>query len=428
MTLLPKSASNALRLTCLTLAICLRLSIPAACENAPAASAPQRPLLVGYFPQWGLYNQPQYLVKNLISGTETPLVDQINYAQGFVTNGHCSIADPNADLNYTFTAAQTVDGTPDSPSQPFRGNLHQLQELKRKFPHIHIIISLEGRGSDFAIDAQPENREAFVASCVDIFLKGNFAPGITVPNLFDGIDVDWEYPHEPDADNYKALLLELRRQMDALRPGLLLTVAVGPSPRMYDGTDMGEIGRIVDQVGLMTYDFVGPWSQTTGFVSPLAGTPDHDGGTVTHSVNAYLAAGVPADKLLVGLPFYGYGWHQVTEADNGLFQEGIGIRGDQPYSHILGLIGKSTVYRDPLSQAPWLFDGDIFWTYEDPTSIAHKTSYVRQQQLGGIMIWELGEDAADATLLRATHTGLTQPTIPSGTAQKFAPPSSTKAE
>ena len=428
MTRLPKAAADALQRASITLAICLTMTIPSVCQNPPVTSAPQHPLLVGYFPQWGLYNDHPYLVKNLIAGTKTPLVDQINYAQGFVTNGRCSIADPNADLNYTFTAAQTVDGTADSPTQPFRGNLHQLQELKRKFPHIHILISLEGRGSDFAIDAQPENREAFVGSCVDIFLKGNFAPGITVPNLFDGIDVDWEYPHEPDADNYKDLLLELRRQMDALRPGLLLTVAVGPSPRMYGGTDMGAIGKIVDQVGLMTYDFVGPWSATTGFLSPLSASPDHHGGTVERTVTAYRDAGVPADKLLVGLPFYGYGWHTVTETDNGLFQEGIGIHGDQPYSHILGLIEKSTVYRDSLPPSPWLFDGDIFWTYEDPTSIAHKTSFVRQQQLGGVMIWELGEDAEDAALLRATHTGLTQPAIPANTAEKLPLPSSTKTE
>lgn len=54
------------------------------------------PLLVGYFPQWGIYNDPQYLVKNLVSAGGRPLVDQINYAQGFVTGGRCSVADPNA--------------------------------------------------------------------------------------------------------------------------------------------------------------------------------------------------------------------------------------------------------------------------------------------------------------------------------------------
>ena len=66
--------------------------------------APQHPLLVGYFPQWGLYNQPMYLAKDLITPRGTLLLDQINYAQGFVIDGHCSVADPHADLQYSFAA------------------------------------------------------------------------------------------------------------------------------------------------------------------------------------------------------------------------------------------------------------------------------------------------------------------------------------
>ncbi|HMH14747.1 MAG TPA: glycosyl hydrolase family 18 protein [Edaphobacter sp.] len=372
--------------------------------RAFAQSSPAKPLLVGYFPQWGLYNDQPYLVKNLLSSTSRkPLVDQINYAQGFVTNGRCTVADPNADINFTFTTIQSVNGVADSPSHPFRGNLHQLQLLKRRFPHLRILISLEGRASDFAFDAQPENRGTFVASCIDTFIKGNLAPGITAPHLFDGIDVDWEYPHEPDAANFQALLHELRLQMNAIRPGLLLTIAVGHTPHMYPGTDVPTVASLVDQVGLMTYDFIGPWSDTTGFLAPLFG--DH-GGTVERSIAAWRDAGIPSSKLLMGVPFYAYGWRQVPEEANGLFQEGQGIHGDRPYSFVLTLLDHSTLYRDLISQAPWLFDGDAFWTYEDPISIAHKASYARSQHLQGLMIWELGQDTSTAALLRAAHTAL----------------------
>ena len=82
------------------------------------------------------------------------------------------------------------------------------------------------------------------------------------------------------------------------------------------------------------------------------------------------------------MPFYGYGWHQVTEDNNGLFQEGEPIRGDHSYREIERLVADSTVYRDPASQAPWLFDGDVFWTYEDAVSVRAKARYVVGAGLG----------------------------------------------
>src|SRR5579862_3618182 len=71
------------------------------------------PMVVGYFPQWGLYYPQPYLVKTLIANGSAARLDQINYAQGFVSGGHCSLADPNADLNASFTAADSVDGVGD---------------------------------------------------------------------------------------------------------------------------------------------------------------------------------------------------------------------------------------------------------------------------------------------------------------------------
>jgi chitinase len=390
----------------LYLAAALAVSLLGATAAARAQETPSRPLLTGYFPQWGLYNDPPYLVKNLATAGGGRMLDQLNYAQGFVTDHHCSIADPNADLHYTFSAEQSITGVADDPKAAFRGNLHQIVELKRRYPHLKVILSLEGRPSDFAQDAQPENRNAFVDSCVDLFLKGDLAPSIHAPGLFDGIDIDWEYPHKDDAANYLALLTTFRQRMDALRPGLLLNIAVGTSLGMYEGTDMAAVSKLVDQIGLMTYDFAGPWSGTTGFVAPLRIDHHHNNGTVEDTVNAYVAAGVPASKLLMGIPFYGYGWHMVIEDNNGLFQKGEPIRGDRPYRLIEPMIEHSTVYRDAASQAPWLFDGDIFWTYEDATSIRRKADFAREQHLGGLMIWELGEDTADATLLQSAHNAL----------------------
>jgi chitinase len=463
-----RAFERARRCAILLLAVAMVWSEPAGAEarQTDTSSRPQRSL-VGYFPQWGLYNETPYTVKSLVHSGGAGMLDQINYAQAFVTGGRCSVADPNADMNYTFTTESSVDGTADQPTQPLRGNFHQLQELKRMNPRVRIVISLEGRAPDFAADAQPEARAAFVASCVDLFLRGNLAAGVSAPGLFDGIDLDWEFPRGADSINYIPLLEEFRRQMDALRPGLLLTVALGPSPRMYGTADIAAIGRLVNRAGLMTYDFNGPWSPTTGFIAPLA---TNDGGSVERSVTAWLQAGIPAQKLLVGLPFYGYGWRSVPDVNHGFGQDGKPIRGDRPYRFIETLISppatsvvpkpsadseaaptRSTIplenpsaapeskrmlslsasstslgsaarsettpssspvpvlYRDPVSHAPWLFDGDSFWTYEDATSIRSKASFVAEQQLGGFMVWELSEDSEAGTLLNAARAALVNP-------------------
>ncbi len=363
-----------------------------------------RPLLTGYFPQWGLYDEPRFLVKNLVTSRGGAMLDQMNYAQGFVKDGRCSVADPNADLNVSFSAAESVDGLGDAAGQAVKGYFNQLIKLKRMYPRLKLVLSLEGRAGDFAADAQPERRAAFVASCVDLWVRGNVGAGASVGRLFDGIDIDWEFPRGEDAENFVELLKEFRRQMEAARPGMLLNIAVGPSPRMVGGADMGVVAGLVDQVGLMTYDFTGPWVKRTGFVSALSG--EVGSGTVTRTVEAYKAAGVPAEKLLVGVPFYGYGWRKVLEDNNGLFQEGEPIRGDRPFREIEGMIAESTVYRDKGSQAPWLFDGDVFWTYEDAVSVKAKAGYAKEQGLGGVMIWELGQDTVGGTLLGAAYEGL----------------------
>jgi chitinase len=369
------------------------------------------PLLVGYFGQWGLYYDQPYQVKQLVDNGSAALLDQINYAQGFVSDGKCSVADPRADLNTTYAATDSVSGEADDPASLFRGYFHQLKELKQSYPHLKILISLEGNPKGFVEDAKPENRKAFVASCIDTFVRGNFAPGIHEPGIFDGFDIDWEYPRAEDAANFQALLEEFRRQMRAVRPGLRLSIAVGHSPRMMTGVDMGAISALVDQVGVMNYDYTGPWSKTTGFLAPLFTDPadPRHSNSIETNIADYKAAGVPAEKLLMGVPFYGYSWTAVERTNNGLFQTGRGVRGDEPYRYIRTLMANSPIYRDPRSRAPWLFDGQTFWTYEDPVSVHYKVSYAANKHLGGIMIWELSEDTSDAVLLKTAHDALRHP-------------------
>jgi len=388
----------------------------------PALRHRAHPLLVGYFVDSVAGSPAAFPLRSLVTSGTAARLDQINYSSAAVHGGRCGLANPVADLLAPVAAEDSVDGVADNPSSPFRGYFHQIEELKRRYPRLKVLISLEGRASDFAQDAQPENRSAFVASCIDLFLRGHFAAGVNKPDIFDGIDVDWESPQLADAANFRALIEEFRHKMDALRPGLLLSIAVDQSPSMLPGTNFAALVPLVDEFGIMNYDYAGPWNATTGFVAPLfansslpaqaanqAASAASQAASIEQSIAAYKAAGVPARKLLMGLPFYGYGWTNVGSANNGLFQSGQAVHNDQPYRFIRTLAEPSAVFRDPRSRAPWIFDGQDFWTYEDPVSIRYKASYAARQRLGGVMIWELSGDTEDAELLTSAYNALRHP-------------------
>jgi len=380
----------------LTLGFCFCAALSTAQKNSTGG----HPLVVGYYPGWGIRNQ--FFVKNLLSLGAMPLLDQINYSQGHIAGSQCTIANPSYDLNYSFSADNSVDSTADTPEMPLRGNFHQLQELKRLYPHLKILISLEGTADVFVEAAQPANRHSFVASCIQRFIKGKFADGVEAPGLFDGIDIDWEYPEEADKLNFIALLGEFRRQLNTVDANLLLTVTMGDGRKTYQHLDMRAVAFYANEVGIMNYDYAGPWSKRTGLVAPLYSSPDDlaKAGDVDSTTRGYKDAGVPPDKMLLGLPFYAYSWNQVSEANHGLFQLGDPARNDAPYHYIISIQDKFTIYRDPKSMAPWLFDGSTFWTYDDEISIAAKLKYAREQSLGGVMIWELSGDTPDGKLLK----------------------------
>ncbi|RRA48046.1 glycoside hydrolase family 18 protein [Acidipila sp. EB88] len=410
----------------------------------------QQPALVGYLPQWGETNDPPWAAKQLVTSGSMKLLTQINYSQAFINDGRCVVANPETDLNHRYDAANSVDGTADpivpaldTPAQPgaapgapasgpsapgvsgssapvLRGAFHQLQELRQRYPRTRLLISIEGKASAFADAAQPAKREAFVASCVDVFLRGNLGFGLRAPGLFNGIDVDWEYPNGPgaggmsDGANFTALMVEFRRQLDlygaATHTRPMLTIAVGAGLRRYPGVDWPLVARSVDQVGLMNYDYNGPWQKLTGIIAPLYPIPgqQQESGTIDGTVTDYETAGVPPAKLLMGIPFYGYHWSGVTDAGA---QHGLGMTGkpdhdDSPYWKIAALPGVATPFRDPHSQAPWSYDGKDFWTFDDPASAAAKAGYSREHALGGMMIWELSGDTADGAMLKAMARAL----------------------
>lgn len=315
--------------------------------------------------------------------------------------------------------AGACDGT--APSTPFGGNFAQLAELKRSSPQLRILISLGGwSGSKYfsTAAATPMSRVRFAQSVIEAFFR-------PYPGLFDGVDVDWEFPVSggppgnlarlEDRTNFTRLVAELRRRLTEFaaleRSELELTIAVSAVPHKIVNLEAAALASLVDRIHLMAYDYHAG-SSFAGFNAPLfacAGDPNPDL-NVDASVNALIRAGVPPGKVALGVAFYGRAVADVPQENGGLLQKG--TMASEEWGGSDGIDYRDLVVRRPEekgfrrywsdeAQVPWLYDAErrIWISYDDPLSIARKTMYARAHGLAGIMIWDLFAD--DGSLLLA---------------------------
>ena len=379
--------------------------------------------VIGYFIQWGIYRR-DYLVKDIVDMGAADDLTVINYAfAGIADDLTCTSLDPFADWGKRFDASESVDGVEDTVSQALKGNFNQLKKLKAQFPQIRILISIGGWNDSglFSDAALPENREKFVSSCIDLFIKGQFSEGVTDANVFDGIDIDWEYPgacgatcnwRAEDRENFTALLAEFRNQLDGIRPGLLLTAAMPSAPYYHDKIEVDKVAMSLDWMNVMTYDFHGPWESNgpTNHHSnlyPNESDPSSASFSVFGSINEYLSKVANPSKIVVGLPFYGHGWARVSPGDNatlpGLYQaagrvpRGTWERGSEDYK-VLKTLGYPE-YWDDAAKASYFYNGSNFWSYDSPMAIKEKMRFIDNRDLKGVMFWELSGD--DGTLIQS---------------------------
>ncbi|MFN8445015.1 MAG: glycosyl hydrolase family 18 protein [Caldilineaceae bacterium] len=412
--------------------------------------------LIAYFAQWGIYGR-NYHVKNILSSGSAAKLNVINYAFGNVVNGQCimttqsGVMDAYADYQRSYGAADSVSGVADQWNQPLRGNFNQLKQLKARYPQLKVLISLGGwTWSDGFHDAAmtAASRQRLVSSCIDIYIRGNLpmvdnAGGTgAAAGLFDGIDIDWEYPGMPgegnpygpeDTHNFTLLLQEFRTQLNAINPNLMLTIATGGASNAYGMLELNQIHPLLNYLNIMSYDYHGAWEQKTGFLAPLYPSNNAPYGSPVNSyavdtaVRGFIQAGVPANKIVMGIPLYGRGWQGVANVNNGLWQNGTGgapgvyEAGVNDYKVIQPLL--YPVYRDNNAVAMWKYNGNIFWSYEDEVTIAAKTQYIRQYNLGGAMAWSLDGDDSSGTLVNAIYNGLQ----PVGAATDISSPESGQA-
>lgn len=438
------------RLTVLVTALAVVVAgLPVAVAQAGSGGSPGVDDLrqVGYFTQWGIYGR-EFYVKDLHTSGAAARLTHINYAFANVSpDGLCfedntpGESDPWADYQWPVPAELSVDGVGDTWGEPLNGNFGQLRKLKEIYPDLKVHISIGGwTWSTYFSNAAvtPQSRRAFVESCIDLFIKGNLpildggsgGPGAAA-GVFDGIDLDWEWPNFPgeegnvirpeDRKNFSKLLREFRRQLD--RYGretgeyYELTAFLPANPATMDaGFEGKKVFKYLDFATVQGYDFHGTWESVTNHQSALREpadatvSPDF---TVDRTVQSWLERGATRAKLVVGIPYYGRGWTGVTGGGDGLFQPAAGPApatfepGYEDYQVLRTLVDSGyTLYRDEQAGHAWLFDGTTFWTFDDPQVIAQKAEYILSEQLGGAMVWSLDADDENATLTRAIHTGL----------------------
>lgn len=355
--------------------------------------------IVGYYPNWQWYD------RNHLVNPETILYEKytiINYAFfNPLADGSIVTTDSWSDENLLlgpmiWWPVQTHDST---KSLPFLA--HQAG--------IKILPSIGGwtlSGNFPGIAADPINRQNFANSCIELIDTYHF----------DGIDLDWEYPgYTPnggttaDKQNFTLLLQDLREALDehgtSIGKDLLLTSCFGAVEERMQNIEWENILPLVDMVNLMTYDYHGSWDSESNHNTPLyppaVGDPDwcfdRSFAILTENYN------VPPEKINIGVAFYGkslanctqlYGPH--TGYDGSTFWEDEGV---PLYYNILKRMNMFSYYWDNQVKCPYLLGNQLntFVTYDDPVSIGYKAQYVKDHNIGGVIIWEITGDYIETT-------------------------------
>lgn len=382
--------------------------------TTPPTSSPPPPggrKNLGYFVQWGVYGR-NYHVKNIHTSGSAAKLTHINYAFGNVTGGQCTIGDSYADYDKFYGADQSVDGTTDTwDAGALRGNFNQLRKLKRMYPNLRILFSFGGWTWSGGFGQAAANPAAFADSCFRLVEDPRWA------DVFDGIDIDWEYPNACGLSCDSSGANAFRNVMSALRSRFgssnLVTAAVtadGSSGGKIDVADYAAAAQYVNWYNVMTYDFFGAWAAQgpTAPHSPLnswAGIPIQ-GFNADAAIQKYRSKGVPASKLLLGIGFYGRGWTGVTQS-----APGGSATGPAPATYEQGVEDYKVIkQRCPatgtIAGTAYGFCGGQWWSYDTPSTISGKMSYTRSQGLGGAFFWELSGDTTGGELITAMRNGL----------------------
>ena len=318
-------------------------------------------------------------------------------------------------INYAFANikdGKIIEGHPKDVER-----LKKLNTLKKDNPELEILISVGGwtwSGGFSEAVATKNDREQFANSGISFLQK----------HKIDGIDLDWEYPGQPgagnihspnDKENFTAILKLFRKKLDSIgkidNRNYLLAIATAANEEYLKHVELNGIHPHLDFINIMSYDYQGGWNDSTSHHTNLYVSetdPDDYKQSTKTAVKEHLEAGAPSEKLVIGMAFYGRGWHETENQNSGLHQKAFGNSFSINYREIKDSLKTSSYRRlwDETAKAPYLWreDTGTFITYDDPESIKEKAQFIKNNELGGAMFWQYHGD--DGELLESLYTEL----------------------
>jgi chitinase len=344
---------------------------------------------LGYFTNWAHHREAPCEFRT--SDVDAQLFSHINYAFALI--------EPSKDKQ----SYRLIPSDPDDESRLYA----EVNALKKENPHLRTLLSVGGwafndKPTEWIFSAMAETkarRQTFIESSLIYLRKYGF----------DGLDIDWEFPGAPDrggrpqdTENFTALLREFRAAMveeakRSKRPELLLTIASPAGPFFYRHQQLDRIHEYLNFINVMTYDYHGNWENTTGANAPLTGEEV----SIHSTVAAYLKAGVPKAKLVLGMATYARGWGGVQQPAPGATATGQGPDGpcgkESFSAHQVqdqieeGLFEEKW---DDVSKTPFAYSSELqaYLTYDNARSIDLKLKFLKNNELAGAMFWAIDLD------------------------------------
>lgn len=370
-------------------------------------------VVAAYFAGWDIYGKNGYTVEHMY-----PIAHKLThiiyaFAKPNPDKGTCELLDSWADIGVSLEHHKKLSG-----------NFAKLLELKAKFPHLKILLSIGGGtySKDISKIVKKGDLKKFAASCVALLdrYEYSFVHSVTgkshtesfsYKGLFDGLDLDWEWLNsavpKSEAKAFAEMMSLFRELLDKrslkLKSQQFLTAALQANASVYNSLRLDVVSKVVDWFNLMAYNFTTVVGRSVGLNAPIRNPWSVH--SVENAVQGVVSAGVAPSKIVLGIPLYGHLFGQTSGELGGSFER-TSLSGPLSYGKIkeryLGNDGCEYKWHDT-AMVPYLYcaQDKLLITFDDESSVKEKVKYSQANRLRGIVFWRLAQDDDQHSLVNA---------------------------